>query len=230
MGEFIVQGFNAHCAADPIFIPGETPNKNHAIVTVIANRGKSKAGVDLRSEVTLNIWGKYANVAANHLGKGRQISFTGELLSYTFDTGTVNAAGKKVLHRRNEVRVDKFYFGADTMKELSERVGKNLAALQATGQPLTGEALVKAVRNATVDYNPALAMQTGMYGNARVYIKGQGFLKPGAAVIPAAKVPGPAEREKTMQELMAEKAKLEADIAKAAAGAGAAVDAFGGAA
>ena len=229
MGKFIVQGINAYCAAAPIFLPGADVKKNHTLVTVIANRGTNKAGVEMRSEVTLNIWGKYAGVAACHLDKGRQISFEGELTSYTEDTGLVGANGKKIPHRRNEVRVDKFWFGADTQKELAQRVGKNLAALQASGQPLSGDALIKITRNATVDYNPALAAQTGMYGNARVYIKGQGFLKPGAAVIPAANVPGPVEREKTMEQLLAEKQALEAKIAASAAGAGV-VDAYAGAA
>jgi hypothetical protein len=231
MGKFMVIGLNSHCASAPMFIPGDDPRRNHTIVTVIANRGKSKAGVDLRAEVTLNIWGKYAGVAACHLDKGRQINFIGELLSHTKDTGAVGADGKKVMHRRNEVRVDRFFFGGDTLKELTSRVGKNLAAIQAAGQPITPDALLKSTKSATVDYNPALAAQTGMYGNARVWIKGQGFLKPGAVApqqvvaAPAGKVEG-----KTVEQLQKEMDDLKAAIAQAAAGnAAAPVDAFAGA-
>jgi hypothetical protein len=170
-------------------------------------------------------------VAACHLDKGRQISLIGELLSHTVDTGVVDAAGKKVMHRRNEVRVDRFWFGGDTLKELTQRVSKNLAALVATGTPITADLLVKSTRNATVDYNPALAMQTGMYGNARVWIKGQGFLKAGAPVVaPAVPVVAPvagAAPEKSREELMKELEDLRANVAAGAEPA--ALDAFGGA-
>lgn len=227
MGKIMTTLLNVHCASAPMFIPADDPKRNHTIVTVIANRGKSKAGVDLRSEVTLNIWGKYAGVAACHLDKGRQINVVGELLSHTKDTGAVGADGKKIMFRRNEVRVDRFWFGGDTLKELTQRVGKNLAALQAAGQPITAEALLKSSRSATVDYNPALAAQTGMYGNARVWIKGQGFLKAGAVPVQqSAAVP----KAKTVEELQAELAALTAAVKNAQSAAVAApVDAFAGA-
>lgn len=210
-GKFAITGIGAHCAGSPMFIPGTEVGKNHTIITVIVNRGKSKAGVELKSEVTLNIWGKYAGAAACHLDKGRKIDFEGELLSHTTDTGTVTPAGKKMLNRRNEVRVSRFYFSGDTKKELMQRVSKNLAALQATGQPITPDALLNISRNKTIEYNPVLSAQTGMYGNARVWI-GNSFIKANAAIVvpaPAAPVPAPAQVvAKTMEELMSEQAAL----------------------
>jgi len=239
MGKFVVTGINAHCAAAPMFLPGADVKGNHTIITVIVNRGKTKAGVEMKSAVTLNIWGKYAGVAACHLDKGRQINFLGELLDHTKDTGVIGPDGKKIIFRRNEVRVDKFYFGGDTLKELTARVGKNLAMLQAANLPVTAEALIKTSRSATVDYNPALAAQTGMYGNARVWIKGQGWLKPGAVVAAPAEIPAPAAvvvpaaapvEGKSMEALMAEQEELKAALANASASAVAApVDAFAGA-
>lgn len=228
MGKMLAVLTDVHVAGQPTFIPAADgdPNKHHTMVTVINNRGKSKSGAELRDEVTLNFWGKYAQVAACHLDKGRKINVEGEIMSHTIDTGQVRPDGKKVLHRRNEIRVNTMTFGGDTRKELVARINTNLAAAKASGRldpaaTITAEDLIAIQRSATVDYNPALAAQTGRYGNAKVYFKGGAptFAQP---VQPAAPVQN--------QAIDAMKAELAALKAMLAAGQGqsgaAAVDPF----
>lgn len=184
MGKMIVQLMNVRLAGAPTFIPGDNPQRHHCMITAINNRGKNRTtGVEMTDEVTLNFWGKYAQTAALFLGKGREINVSGELRSHTIDTGQVRADGKKILHRRNEVLVDQFFFGADSFKELCARINTNLAKAKAEGRldpnaTVTAEELLNITRGTSYDYNPTMAEQTGMYGNAKVYIKGRGFINP----------------------------------------------------
>lgn len=194
MGKMITILIGVRVAGVPTFFPGENVDNHHTMLTVICNRGKNKAGVEMSDEVTLDFWGKYAQTAALYLEKGREINVEGELRSHTVDTGQVRANGKRDLNRNNSVVVDKFYFGSDSKKELVARINANLAAAKAEGKldpnaTITGDDLIKVSRGAAYDYNPALAAQTGMYGCAKVYVKGQGFIVPGQTpVLPAAPV------------------------------------------
>ncbi len=81
--------------------------------------------------------------------------------------------------------------------------------------------MIEVTRPAAYDYNPQLAQQTGRYGNARVWIKGVGFLGAGAVGQPVANAIDPASKIAQMEQEIAQM--------KAAGGAGAeTVDAFPG--
>ncbi len=190
MGKMQITLIGVRVAGIPTFIPGSETNKHHTMLTVINNHGKNKAGVPQSDEVTLNFWGKYAQTAALYLNVGREINVVGELRSFTKDTGIVKAGGGTELHRRNEVLVDKFFFGADSLKELSGRVNANLLVLKNAGKldpntTITAEDLLAVSRGAAYDYNPEHAAQTGMYGCAKVYISKVGFIQPGVTPVPA---------------------------------------------
>jgi single-stranded DNA-binding protein len=218
MIDAIVSLTNVRVAGDPTFFPGADVSKNRCLVTVIKNRGKNKTtGQEMTDEFTLVFWAKYAQTAALYLDKGRAIDVKGVLRSHTTDTGRVKPNGKKELQRNTNIHVKHFEFGADSKKELVKRVGQNIAkAIQEGLLPpnctITPDYLIAVSRPAAYDYNPQLAAQTGRYGNARVFIKGQGFLGNGAvAPMPAA---------------TGNLAQLEAQVAqmKAALVAGAAAD------
>lgn len=182
MGELIVIGMDVRVASKTTFIPGAEAKRNHAILTIINNRGiNSKTNQPIRDEITLNFWNKYAGVAAFYLYPGKQINFRGRLQSYTTDTGTVNAAGKKILNRKIEVVVDNMQLLGDSLKEINRRIGINSAALKSAGrmQPhelFNAEELLRNPENIpVVDFNPAISAQTGLYGKARVYDKTRKF-------------------------------------------------------
>lgn len=217
MIDTIVSLTNVRVAGDPTFFPGTDPSKHRCLVTVIKNRGKNKAGQEMTDEFTLVFWNKYAQTAAMYLDKGRAIDVTGVLRSHTVDTGRVKPNGKKELQRNTNVHVKSFEFGADSKKELVKRVGQNIAkAIQEGLLPpnctITPDYLIAVSRTPAYDYNPQLAAQTGRYGNARVFIKGQGFLGNGAVA--------------PMPTAQGDLAQLEAQVAqmKAALVAGATAD------
>lgn len=221
MIDTIVNLTNVRVAGDPTFFPGTDTSKHRCLVTVIKNRGKNKAGQEMTDEFTLVFWAKYAQTAAMYLDKGRAIDVTGVLRSHTIDTGRIKPNGKKELQRNTNIHVKSFEFGADSKKELVKRVGQNIAkAIQEGLLPpnctITPDYLIATSRQAAFDYNPELAAQTGRYGNARVFIKGQGFLGNGAIKQPV-----------VIPEVVAddELAAMEAQVAtmKAAKAAGGAV-------
>ncbi len=217
MGKMLVQLMNVHIAGTPTFFPAADPLNHHCMMTVINNRGKNQANEELRDEVTLNFWGKYAQTAALYLDKGREINVVGELRSFTENTGQTRPDGKAIIHRKNEIRVDTFFFGSDTKAELVGRINANLAKAKAAGKlnpdaTLTGEDLIEISRGAAYDYNPQLALQTGMYGNARVYDKALGgFITPNAMT-------GAAAATGTIPPATAEIEALKKQIAEMTAG------------
>jgi len=180
---------NAHVAGTPTYFPSLTdPSKSRCLVTVIKNRGKNAQNQDLRDEFTLVFWGKYAGTAAIFLDTGRCISVEGVARPYTTDTGTVRADGKRNLNRITNIHVRHMEFGADTKKEMIARVTNNIALAKSQGlldpnATITAEFLLNITRPAMHDYNPAQAEQTGLYGNAKVFIKGRGFIGETAPVI-----------------------------------------------
>lgn len=217
MIDTIVSLTNVRVAGDPTFFPGADPSKHRCLVTVIKNRGKNKAGQELTDEFTLVLWGKYAQTGAMYLDKGRAINVTGVLRSHTTDTGRVKPNGKKELQRSTNIHVKSFEFGADSKKELVKRIGQNIAkAIQEGLLPpnctITPDYLIAISRTPAYDYNPQLAAQTGRYGNARVFIKGQGFLGSGAAVVPPVMV-----GDNELARMEAEVARLKSMKAAAAA-------------
>ena len=211
MIDTIVNLTNVRVAGDPTFFPGADPSKHRCLVTVIKNRGKNKAGQEMTDEFTLVFWAKYAQTAAMYLDKGRAIDVTGVLRSHTIDTGRMKANGKKELNRTTNIHVKSFEFGADSKKELVKRVGQNIAkAIQEGLLPpnctITPDYLIAVSRAASYDYNPQLAAQTGRYGNARVFIKGQGFLGNGAVAQPLVTDDKLAEMERQVAEMKAARA------------------------
>ena len=185
LGAMKVQLLNVRIAGIPTFIPNADPKKHHLLCTVICNRGKnSNTQQEMTDEITLNFWGKYAETAALYLDKGREINVDGELRSYRHQTGRVRPSDNRPeIERRVEVLVNRFYFGKDSMKEMSARVNAKIAEIKASGRVLNGgltaEELLAVTRPQAMDYNHNLATQTGKFGNARVWIKGQGFLAGG---------------------------------------------------
>lgn len=181
MGNFVTLT-EVYVAGNPTFFPHSDPNKHLTLVTAIENI-KTSDGRDLRNEFTLAFWGKYAQIAALYLEKGRAINVQGRLRTRPIDTGRVKANGKREIYRVTTVQVDKFEFGRDSMKALSARVNTNIQKAKAEGLlppncTITAEYLLKVEPKPFVEYNPAIAAQTGLYGNARVFVKGQGFLGP----------------------------------------------------
>lgn len=196
MGNARFEFTNARCVNDPIFIPNlADQTKNHTLITVIVNRGKTKGGKQMTTVLPLSFWGPYAAVAANHLKKGRQINVTGDVTSFLMDTGAV-INGKPQRYLRVEGRAAKFEFAGETLKDLVARIEKNIATLKAAGRipaavNVSGQELLSVERSKTQKFDMTLASQTGSFGNARVFIKGQGFLKAGAAVAQSAPVATP---------------------------------------
>lgn len=214
MGEFKAILTGIRVAGDPTFIPGATdPLRNHAIVTVMVNR-KDRQGNDHSDDLTVHFWGKAANMAANYLSKGKQCNVEGRLQSYTTDTGQVKD-GKRILNRKVEVTAIRCELLADSMKEIQAAFDAGIIALKNSGrldpnaQINLSDLLPK--KGSMIDFNPALAAQTGKYGCARVWSKDQGFWKPGTVATAT-----PVNTVKTVAMIEAELA-----AAKAATGEGA---------
>lgn len=181
MGEMLFIGSDLRVASEVTFIPGAEPKRNHAILTVINNRGKHpRTQEDMTDEITLNYWGKYAGVAAHYLYPGKQINVRGRLQSYTEDTGQLRPNGGRKLNRKIEVVVDNMQLLGDSMKNINERFANNLTVVKAAGRmpaevTLSAEELLKTDKIPMTDFNPAVAAQTGRYGAARVWSKDHGF-------------------------------------------------------
>ncbi len=195
LGAMKVQLMNVRVAGKVTFMPGIEQKRNHAMLTVICNRGlKPNTQEEMSDEITLNFWGKYADFAAKYLDVGREVNIDGELRSHRHQTGQVNpTTGKQVIERRVEVLVNRCYFGKDSMKEMSARVNAKITALKQAGRlPLdaiiTAEELLAVERPNIGDYNPAVHDAIGVYGNARIWKKGIGFTNNGTQ--PAAAVAG----------------------------------------
>ncbi len=181
MGGMLFVGTDLRVASDVTFIPGAELKRNHAILTVINNRGKHpRTQDDMTDEITLNFWGKYAGVAAHYLYPGKQINADGRIQSYTEDTGQTRPGGGRKLNRKIEVVVDNMQLLGDSMKKINERVAKNILAMKQAGRLpaeviITAEELLKTDKIGMTDYVPAIAAQTGRYGLARVWSKDHGF-------------------------------------------------------
>ena len=180
MGEFKVFLTGVRVAGDPTFIPGTDPNKNHALTTVMANR-KGRDGKDYSQDITCHFWAKQANMAANYLAKGKQVNIEGTLNTRTIDTGQVRADGKKILYRISEVRVIRCELLGDSLKEIQNAFDTGILALKNSGRldPNTQISLNDVIpkKGPMVDFNPALAAQTGKYGHANVWSKDRGSWK-----------------------------------------------------
>ena len=99
------------------------------------------------------------------------------------------------IRRRKPIEGSAFHFYhskiCNSCEYKQKRINANLAKAKAEGRinpdaTITAEELIEVTRPAAYDYNPQLAQQTGRYGNARVWIKGVGFLGAGAVAGQAA--------------------------------------------
>jgi hypothetical protein len=224
---------NVRVAGIPTFFPGSDPKRHRCLVTVIKNRGKNRnTGQDMTETYGLVFWGNYAQVAANYLTVGRAINVLCTPRSWDVDTGRVKANGKKEMYRTAQFHVVRFEFGADSKKELVKMITENIQKAKAEGllpaeTTITADYLIARQKKQFLAYNGTVDAQ-GLYGNARVFIKGAGWLQPGAsAPAPAAAAPA--------GDLAAQVANLTQMIANiqsgnAAPAAAQAVDPFEGAA
>jgi single-stranded DNA-binding protein len=183
MGNMLFIGTDLRVASEVTFIPGVELKRNHAILTVMNNRGKNpRTQEDMTDEITLNFWSKYAGVAAHYLYPGKQINVRGRIQSYTEDTGQVRQNGGRKLNRKIEVVVENngLELLGDSMKKINERIAKNITVLKAAGRlapevVLSAEELLKTDKLPMTDFTPAVSSQTGRYGLARVWSKDGGF-------------------------------------------------------
>lgn len=177
---------SARVARVPTFIPGNTPEGNHAIVTVMVNR-KGRDGKVYTDAFTVHLWNKGASIAANYLSVGKRVNIEGRLQSYSEDTGQVTGAGKKILNNKVEVVCERIELGADSLKVTQAVFEAAIAAKKAAGmldpnvQLNYGELIPK--KSTMVDFNPALAAQTGTYGHAKVWSKDRGHWGGTAAAV-----------------------------------------------
>ncbi|KKM91903.1 hypothetical protein LCGC14_1223740 [marine sediment metagenome] len=213
---------NVHVAGTPTFFPGAETNKHRCLLTVMKNRGKNKAGQEMTDEMTLVFWGKYAQTAALFLDKGRCINAEVVPRPYSVDTGQIRPDGKKIIHRITNFSVRSFEFGGDTKKELISRITANIQKAKTEGllpidATITAEYLINIVRPQKYDYNPQLVAQTGLYGNAKVFIKGTGFIVPTGVVPGSAMVAEVVDANNidALQERIESLKDAKADIANA---------------
>ncbi len=213
---------NVHIAGTPTFFPGADANKHRCLLTVMKNRGKNKQGQEMTDEMTLVFWGKYALTAALFLDKGRCINAEVVPRPYSVDTGQTRADGKKIIHRITNFSVRSFEFGGDTKKELVARITANIQKAKQEGllpvdATITAEYLIDIARPQKYDYNPTLVAQTGKYGNAKVFIKGTGFIVPTGVVPGSAMVAEVVDANNidALQERIESLKDAKADIANA---------------
>lgn len=208
-------------ASVPTFIPGATPEGNHAIVTVMSNR-KGRDGKDYSDDFTVHMWNKGAAIAANYLSVGKRVNIEGRLQSYTQDTGQTNGAGKKILNRKTEIVCQRLELLDDSMKVTQAIFDANIAAMKATGR-LDSNAQINLVelipkKAAMVDFNPQLAAQTGKYGHANVWSKDKGHWNANRGTNAVVNAPPATDK---IAELQAQVDQLRnASVANAAGGAG----------
>ena len=225
MGNMEFRGTDLRVASEVTFIPGAELKRNHAILTVMNNRGKHpRTQEDMTDEITLNFWGKYAGVAAHYLYPGKQINVEGRIQSYTEDTGQLRPNGGRKLNRKIEVVVDNMQLLGDSMKKINERIAKNITVLKAAGRlapevVLSAEELLKTDKIPMTDFTPAVSSQTGRYGLARVWSKDGGFwdqrIGQVAPVAPVVTTAAPAVDLSDRAALAAHIASLQATLAAA---------------
>jgi hypothetical protein len=218
---------NVRVASAPIFFPADDPKKHQCALTVIKNRGKNKAGQELTEVYRIRFWGKYAQTAALYLKVGRAICVDAVSKgTYNKETGMVGPNGKPMIQHETVYDVQGFEFGPDSKKNWIERLTLRLEEARRTGLippncTLGAEFLLTTNAIPKYDYNPQLAAQSGKYGNARVWVKGIGFLGNGTgAPVAAGAGASPVDAEKAaLQARIAELERLAGGQA-AVAGAG----------
>lgn len=240
MGHFKVYGINCHIAKDPTFFAAPVdPNaqdggrsKNKCVVTAIANRGTSKnSGKELTTAIDLEFWGGYAEVAATQLTTGRCIEILdGDLVDFLRDSGVVGPDGKNIMHRDHTIRVNRFEFGGNTMKEMVATVNMNLRKAVAEGLlppdcAITAEYLLASTRPKTQEFSRD-KIANGKFGYAKVWDRATGGWVEGGngAPMDTPEAVSPEDIAALRAELAALKAKESPENGEpvAAAGAGSA--------
>jgi single-stranded DNA-binding protein len=226
MGKIQTQLMDVRIASDITFTPGADPKHNHAMFTVINNRGKKPGTQEEQTdEITCHCWGKYAGVISFYGYKGKQINIIGRIQSYSTETGRIKRNGKKEIFRKDEVVVDHVQLLGDSMKMIEQRVARNIADLITAGRTsiegITAAELLKHTPPQIVDFSPANC-PNGRYGYARVWTKDRGFWDQGAggAAYQPMPVSNGAVNVNALQAQLAElSAKLQAATGEAAAAA-----------
>ena len=171
MGSININLQAVRVAGIPTFIPGSSQDTHHLLFTIINNRGQSGEGkTKYTDELTCHIWGKYAEVMAHYISKGREISINGDLRSYSSGEG-------KSITRKNEVRVNTVFLGAEPYKVLNDTINGNIALLKMNGR-LPQNCDIKAVdllQKEKPVQKPYDVSVGGTFGQAKVWTKGQGF-------------------------------------------------------
>lgn len=228
MGKINVELMDVRIASDITFNPAADPKHNHAMLTVINNRGK-KPGTDeeMTDEVTCHFWGKYASVISFFGYKGKQINIIGRLQSWKEQTGRVRQNGKPEIFRKVEVVVDHVQLLGDSMKMIELRVAANIQALKNAGRlpqelSITAAELLKHTPPQIVDFAPQNCVN-GRYGYARVWTKDRGFwdLNGNSATAGASAVATPGASTVDVATLQAQLADLTSKLATAAGASGA---------
>jgi hypothetical protein len=183
MGNIVLS--QMHAANDPVLFHSDNPKNLHARITGMHNAYKDKnTGKWVSKSYTIDFWGPTAEIAAQFLKKGTCFHVEGDLDTHEYDSGQLTASGKRKIIRENSVRCNRLTFGGPTMKEIRELVAINLASMYASGRipqnvTITADDLV--IRNnkpQRVNYDLNAVRATGKFGNARVWVKGEGFIGP----------------------------------------------------
>ena len=186
---------NARVASAPTFFPNAAGDakKHRAVLTLMKNYRRN--GQDIRTDTfSVWFWGKLARLACHRMPIGTSVTIVAEPRDYPRRTGRIKANGKEEIYRETSYHVVYFEFGQGlSNKAQNAIVTGNIAKLKAAGIipadcTVTSEQLLESKLPEMQDYNPLLAQQTGMYGNAKVYIKDSGFVKPVAAAAGAQNV------------------------------------------
>lgn len=195
---------------------GNEPKNNKCLIEFAENRGKRADGseippiyhsVSFRGE-------KLSAIAATMIPAGTPLIITGYLDPYLKNTGRVDTAGKPVLEWKFPIVVTDWKFAGETAKSIAATVTANLARGKVEGVfPAQVNAgadylLTRQTKNVFRPYNDAEVMQTGTFGNAKVWEKGKGWLGPQNQVVTGPVAPASAEPVLDSAEIAALKAEL----------------------
>jgi len=176
---------NARVASAPTFFPNAAGDakKHRAVLTLMKNYRRN--GQDIRTDTfSVWFWGKLARLACFRMPIGTSITVVAEPRDYLRRTGRIKADGKEEVYRETSYHIVYFEFGQGISNKAQNAViTGNIAKLKAAGIipadcTVTSEQLLENKLPDMQDYNPLLAQQTGTYGNAKIYIKDSGFVKP----------------------------------------------------
>jgi hypothetical protein len=205
-------------AQDPIYVVEDDATKNRVLLSLMCNNGINPTTQQPRQATVLGLtgWNKMADVVSNYVYGGRTIFVEGRITSILKSTGIVKN-GKEVLHRDTNFRIDRIKLLGDSRKMLMARITERLESAKKDGildmnATLSAEYLLHIEPQAQIQFNMAVAEQTGRYKFARVWSKQRNFwvanLPPSVPGLPNA-ADQLAAKEKELAEAKAKIAALE---------------------